>query len=128
MAEGRRIIAFCRYRFVDAGPDRATRPCVLIDFVARDRLADAGTGTDLMLRLFTRIVQDPRAARAKGVLIDSLDCGDADACGRRWRFFIEKIGFLPLRDDGQPFGYAFMPMSTVTAIAGAATTAQDDPP
>lgn len=127
MAEDRRILGFGCYRVIDAGPDRATRPCILIDFVARDRLADAGTGTGLMLRLFIHLVQDPKTELAKGVLIDSHNCGDADACARRWRFFTNKIGFVPLRDDGQPFGYAFMPMSTVKAIAAAAQAARDDP-
>lgn len=117
MADGQRIIAFSRYSYVQAGPDKALLPYVRIDFVARDIEHGKGSGMEIMLRTLIRIAQDPRANACKGVLIDSLNCGDADLCATRWRFFTDKVGFVPLKDDGNPYGYAFMPMSTVQIIA-----------
>jgi hypothetical protein len=119
-AEGR-VLAYGRYSYVESSADKSLIPCVRIDFIARDRTADPGTGTDFMLRLFIRIAKDPRASIARGVLIDSINCGDPNACAQRWRFFTEKFGFIPLRDDGLTSGYAFMPMSRVREIAAAAT-------
>ena len=120
MAEGRRILAYGRYVHAQAGPDNDIRPCVRIDFVARDVTADPGTGTAFMLRLLSRIARDPKASAAKGILIDSMDHGDPDIRARRWRFFTQKLGFTPLRDDGRQHGYAFMPMATVREIAATA--------
>ncbi len=124
MTEGRRILAFGRYSFANAGSMNAIRPCVQIQFIARSETAAPGTGLDFTLRLLLRIAKDPKAASAKGLLIDSMNCGDMSACERRWRFFTQKVGFTPLKNDGQPYGYAFMQMTTVHAIAAAITTEQ----
>lgn len=126
MAEERRILAFGRYVHAEAGPDMDIRPCVRIDFVARDVTADPGTGTAFMLRLLIRIGRDPKASVAKGILIDSMDCGDPSIRARRWRFFTQKLGFTPLHNDGRPHGYAFMPMTTVREITAAAEMKMSD--
>jgi hypothetical protein len=123
MAHERRILAFGRYSHAEMGTDRALMPCVRIDFIARDRAADPGLGTEFLLRLLIRIAGDPKADLARGVMIDSMNCGDPAVCDRRWRFFTEKFGFTPLREDGLTFGYAFMPMSRVSEIAAEATSA-----
>ena len=120
MAENARILAYGRYACAEAGPEASLRPCIYIDFVARDTGAAPGTGTDLMINLLVRIARDPKAAMAKGVLIDVIDCGNPEACTRRWRFFIELMGFRPLHDDGRPCGYAFMSMEQVREIAARA--------
>lgn len=117
MTEGRRILAFGRYGYAEAGPENALRPCVLIQFIARSETARPGTGLDFTLRLLLRIAKDPKAVSGKGLLIDSMNCGDLTACERRWRFFTKTVGFTPLKDDGRPFGYAFMPMATLHDIA-----------
>jgi hypothetical protein len=121
MADERRILAFGRYSHAESGADRSLIPFVRIDFIARDKTADPGIGTQFMLRLLIRVAGDPKANLARGVMIDSMNCGDPAACDRRWRFFTEKFGFTPVREDGLTFGYAFMPMSRVREIAAEAT-------
>jgi hypothetical protein len=120
MADGRRIIAFSRYSYVRAEADKALLPYVRIDFVARDIACGKGAGMEIMLRTFIRIVQDPKAADCKGVLVDSLNCMDAALCAARWQFFTQKVGFVPVRADGRTYGYAFIAMGAVRAIAEAA--------
>lgn len=120
MTEGRVIIAYGRYSYAEAGPDKALRPCVTIDFLAKNKTAKPGTGTDFMIRLLIRIAKDPKVASYRGVLIDSMNCGDREMCVRRWHFFTDLIGFTPFGDPQIPYGYAFMPMTTVRMIAGKA--------
>jgi hypothetical protein len=124
MADGRRILGFSRYSYVRADANKAMLPFVRLDFVARDVAQGTGAGMEVMLRTFIRIAQDPRAADCKGVLIDSLNCGDAALCAARWRFFTQKVGFAPLRDDGKAYGYAFMAISAMRAMAEAAIKAR----
>lgn len=120
MADGQRILAFGRYTYAEGVSNSSLRPCVRIDFVARDLKANPGIGMDLMIRLLVRIAVDPRAAAYKGVLIDAMNCGNPEACVRRWRFFTELIGFRPLQNNSQPWGYAFLRMDLVREIAARA--------
>lgn len=117
MADGQRIVAFSRYSYVQAGPDKTLLPYLRIDFVARDVDFGKGAGTEIMLRTFVRIAQDPKVTECKGILIDSLNCGDAIMCKARWRFFTEKIGFERLGPGTNPYGYAFLAIDVVRAIA-----------
>ena len=125
MVDGRRIIAFSRYSYVLAGSDRSLLPYLRIDFVARDIEYGKGAGMEIMLRTFMRIAQDPKATESKGILIDSLNCGDADLCAARWRFFTKKIGFEPYGEGRNPYGYAFIAIDTVRAIAEKTQKARD---
>ena len=119
MVEGKRILAYGRYSYVDAGRDTSLRPCVRLDYLARDLTAEPGTGTEMFLRLLVRISKDPRAHAAKGILVDSLNCGDTSRTRRRWDFFTRKLGFVPLVEDEASFGYAFLPMPSVDEIVSA---------
>lgn len=117
IADGRTIVAFSRYSYVLAGPDKMLLPYLRIDFVARDIVHGKGAGMEIMLRTFVRIAQDPKATDCKGILIDSLNCGDAGLCASRWKFFTEKNGFVPYGEGRNPYGYAFMAIDVVRAIA-----------
>lgn len=118
IADGIHIVSYCRYTYVETKADREILPCVRIDYLARDvAYAGQGVGLETTLRLFIRITKDPKARSTKGIMIDALNCGDPQACEKRWRFFTEKVGFTPLKDDGNNFGYAFMPMSNVMQLA-----------
>jgi len=48
------------------------------------------------------VEQGPRADGVKGILIDSIDCGNPEVCERRWRFFTEKLSFVLLEPDDNP--------------------------
>ena len=127
MAEASRIIGFSRYSLVLAGADKDLMPFVRIDFVARDAVHGRGAGMEIMLRTFIRITKDPKTDNCRGVLIDSLNCDkDADRW-KRWSFFTERVGFVPLKDNGLPYGYAFMSMETVRAIAEQASNPRPAP-
>lgn len=117
MADGRRIIAFSRYSYVLVGSDKSLLPYLRIEFVARDIEHGKGAGMEIMLRTFIRIAQDPKASDCKGILIDSLNCGDAGLCAARWRFFTGKFGFVALSEGSNPYGYAFIAIDVVRAIA-----------
>ncbi|MBY6121777.1 hypothetical protein [Mameliella alba] len=120
LSEGSTILAFGRYSIVVSGPKKDLTPLVRIDYLARDLTSPAGTGTDMLIHLFRTIADDERTHDCKGVLIDSLNCGDAKQTARRWSYFTEKVGFRSI--DGDPnavSGYAFLPMEIVRAYAAA---------
>lgn len=120
LSEGRSILAFGRYSIVVSGPKKDLTPLVRIDYLARDLTSPAGAGTDMLIQLFRTIANDERTQECKGVLIDSLNCGDAKQTARRWSYFTEKVGFRSI--DGDPnavSGYAFLPMEIVRAYAAA---------
>ena len=118
IADGPTIFAFGRYSLVAFYQDKIKSPLIRIDFLGRDQVHGRGAGRELLLQLFLVISQDIQANDCKGVLIDSLNCGDEPACLKRWAFFMG-LGFQPLQMDGRPFGYAFMPMKLVREIAAA---------
>ena len=118
IANGPRIIAFGRYSYVAYNLQKTKAPLVRIDFIGRDQFHGRGAGRELLLQLFIAISKDDKAKECKGILIDSLNCGDETASRNRWTFFLG-FGFQPLQMDGKPFGYAFMPMKLVNEIAAA---------
>jgi hypothetical protein len=115
-AERTRIIGFCRYKVLQTGSEVTRFPCFFMEFLARD-LSAPGAGVELMLRSFVVMAKDGRSRGMKGLMIDSLNCGNPAACAKRWHFFTTKFGFSSISPDGAQFGYAFMPMSTVLEIA-----------
>lgn len=118
IAGGQRIFAFGRYSYVVYSHAKTKSPLVRIDFIARDQVYGRGAGRELLLQLFVAITNDAKAIDCKGVLIDSLNCGDETASRKRWALFLG-FGFQPLQMGGKPFGYAFMPMKLVNEIAAA---------
>jgi len=120
LSDGSTILAFGRYSIVSSGPQKDLTPLVRIDYLARDLTSPAGTGTNMLVHLFRAIANDERTHDCKGVLIDSLNCGEVEKTTRRWSYFTEKVGFRSI--EGNPdtvSGYAFLPMEMVRAYATA---------
>jgi len=123
LADGSKILGYCRYVYATDGRDDQFKPNVRVEFIAADETAPAGTGSKVMFALLIRISKDARVNQSKGVFIDIMNAGTPLEKERRWKFFVERFGFKPLRDhddgDHPHHGYAFMPMKTVHAIAAA---------
>jgi len=103
-------------RFARNRPGHGRIPAAYISMIGVDeRHQGHGYGADLLVDGLTRIAQAAEALGIAGVMLDVLDCGDAQKVERRKRLY-QGYGFTPLLSNPLRL---FLPMATVrTLIAG----------
>jgi ribosomal protein S18 acetylase RimI-like enzyme len=101
-------------RFARTRPAHGSIPAAYISMIGVDsRFQGKGYGGDLLLDCLTRLAAAADALGIAVVMLDVLDCGDAQKVERRLALY-ESYGFKPLSSNSLRL---FLPIATVRALA-----------
>jgi GNAT superfamily N-acetyltransferase len=100
-------------RFARTRPRHGAIPAAFVAMIARDaRYAGGGYGGDLLVDALRRCARASESLGIAVVLLDVLDCGDAQRTARRKALY-EGYGFRPLPSNPMRL---FLPMATVRRL------------
>ena len=100
-------------RYARTRPGHGSIPAAYISMIGRSiEYRGRGVGGDLLIDALRMIVQASEQIGLSVVMLDVLDCGDADRTAKRKALY-ESYGFRPLESDPLRL---FLPMATVRKL------------
>jgi GNAT superfamily N-acetyltransferase len=106
-------------RFARDRPAHGSIPAAYFSMMGVDsRFQGQGYGGDLLIDCVTRLAIAADAIGIAVIILDALDCGDADEVAKR-QVLYSSYGFEPLTSNGLRM---FLPLATVRALAVQAGT------